>query len=140
MSTEPRKFIELGSDLLVKTTSFQKAANGRYNTRKKKSQEFSGDSFVNSAWQAFLFSSLTTGSPRPSHIVNTTKTKDKENIGKTYVSSLWIFSPSLLYIQDLCNSYKNIQKDRIKKSCPWNHTRSSSFSVLMNNFSHLRWS
>lgn len=49
MSTEQRKFIELGSDLLVKTTSFQKAANGRYNTRKKKSQEFSGDSFVNSA-------------------------------------------------------------------------------------------
>lgn len=72
--------------------------------------------------------------------MNTTKTKDKENIGKTYVSSLWIFSPSLLYIQDLRNSYKNIQKDRIKKSCPWNHTRSSSFSVLMNNFSHLRWS
>lgn len=67
MSTEPRKFIELGSDLLVKTTSFQKAANGRFNTRKKKSQEFSGDSFVNSAWQAFLFSSLTTGNVHPDH-------------------------------------------------------------------------
>lgn len=137
MSTEPRKFIELGSDLLVKTTSFQKAANGRYNTRKIQRRQLC--QFCLTSFFVFL-SNNRQCSPRPSHIVNTTKTKDKENIGKTYVSSLWIFSPSLLYIQDLCNSYKNIQKDRIKKSCPWNHTRSSSFSVLMNNFSHLRWS
>lgn len=130
MSTEPRKFMELGSDLLVKTTSFQKAANSSYNTRKRKVMNSAeiALSFCLTSFSVFL-SNNRQCSTRPSHIVNTTKTKDKKNIGKTYVSSLWVFSPlSIIYTRSVQFLQKYTRRQN-QKSCPWNHTRSNSFSV-----------